>query len=43
MTCGDAVAAMITLADRVGIVASGTIEIAALQKDDQPIARPVDA
>jgi hypothetical protein len=34
---------MITLADRVWVMASGAIEITALQKDDQPIARPVHA
>jgi hypothetical protein len=43
MAGGNAVTAMIALSDRMGIVATGAVEIAALQKDDQPVARPIHA
>jgi hypothetical protein len=37
----DTVTTMIALSDRMGIVAVGAIEIAPLQKDNEPVARPV--
>jgi len=37
----NTVTTMIALSDRMGVVAAGAIEITPLQKDNEPVARPV--
>ena len=42
MTRGNAFATVIAFTDRVGVMAGGTVEVAALQENDEPIAGSVD-
>lgn len=42
MTGRDAIAAIIAQADCMRVVAIDAIEVAPLQEDDEPIARPIN-